>query len=252
VKEKLIEELEEIAANSWPADVYQQLGRWRLRSFDGITKRANSVFTINSIPCYEHWMDEIAAFYERQSLPVRFHISEASPPELDSYLEDLGYSIEEIISVQIASCQSILNCSNEQNAYRMILNHQLDPQWLDFFMQIEKFSDQQREFYQKILSKIGPKKCFVYACDEEKPVGVGTVVLERGWAGLMNIATAKEFRRQGVATQIISALTEWSECNGAKNMYLHVVKDNINAMNLYHKLGFAHVYDYHFRAKQQK
>ena len=52
------------------------------------------------------------------------------------------------------------------------------------------------------------------------PVGVGSVVVEDGWAGVHNMATATGHRRRGVARAVLHALLEWAAARGATRSYL--------------------------------
>ena len=88
---KLIRLIEELTANSWPSCIQQMLGEWRLRANRNVTKRSNSVYTCGSFPEYREWMEVVEDFYRRRSLLPCFHISEASPPELDGILDSSGY-----------------------------------------------------------------------------------------------------------------------------------------------------------------
>lgn len=57
----------------------------------------------------------------------------------------------------------------------------------------------------------------------------------------------KEYRNKGVATQLINKAKEFSKEKDAKKISINVIKDNENALNLYHKLGFE---EFSFRLKQ--
>ena len=57
----------------------------------------------------------------------------------------------------------------------------------------------------------------------------------------------KEYRNKGVATQLINKAKEFSKEKYAKKISINVIKDNENALNLYHKLGFE---EFSFRLKQ--
>jgi len=74
-------------------------------------------------------------------------------------------------------------------------------------------------------------------------------VTKRGWSGLFGIATSPEFRGRGIATHILRMLAQWSVSNAAPNVYLQVMHNNTSAISLYAKLGFSHLYDYHYRTK---
>jgi ribosomal protein S18 acetylase RimI-like enzyme len=122
-------------------------------------------------------------------------------------------------------------------------------QWLDAFMRIEKNGEDRRRGYENILNGIGPASCFVLVSDGAEDVGLGIGVAERGWAGIFCVATDEQHRRQGVARQVMSALADWSREAGARNLYLQVMTNNVPAVTLYSRLGFSHLYYYHYREK---
>jgi ribosomal protein S18 acetylase RimI-like enzyme len=250
-----IEMIEEFATNAWPAPVQQQLERWRLRAGDNVTRRANSVLAVGAMPVYEGWLDEVTRFYRARDLPVRFHVSDGSPAGLEKMLDGMGYVAEAHTSVQVAPCQVVLERSVPAAGSRqseMLTFDELDRHWLDSFLEIEGITQTKKEPYARILSGIGPRTHYVQALCEGRPAGVGMAVAERGWAGLFCIATALSHRKQGVGTQIMHELATWSGQNDAKSLYLQVRQDNLPAVGLYSKLGFAHVYGYHYRVLEQK
>lgn len=242
--------IEELAANAWPALFQQQLGGWRLRASGNVTKRANSVLALGETPAYEGWFEAVVGFYGRRGLPIRFQVSEATPPGLDGMLDGLGFVGEASTSVQTAPCAMVLESVGSFRQYEVRSSDRLVEDWLDSFMLIEGFEEWKRETYRRIMSAIGPRARFVQVVENEKCIGVGMAVLERGWAGLFNIATAAEHRQKGVAAQMVGELAEWSLQNGAVDLYLQVMESNEAAVRLYSGLGFSHLYGYHYRSKQ--
>jgi N-acetylglutamate synthase len=245
---ELVQKIEELAANAWPAPVQQQLERWRLRAGDNVTRRANSVLTLGAMPVYERWLDEVIGFYRARSLPVRFHVSAASPAGLDEMLDGMGYVVEVRSSVQVAPVEAVLEWADRSEQFEIAGSDELDRQWLDSFVEIEGIDESKKETYARILSGIGPRRRYVQARLEGQPAGVGMAVAERGWAGLFSIATAAGYRRRGIGMRVIRELARWSAQNGASRLYLQVRRDNRPAVGLYEKLGFTHLYGYHYRA----
>lgn len=242
--------IEELAANAWPAPVQQQLETWKLRAANGVTKRANSVLPSGEMPTCERWLDEVVAFYQNRNLPVRFQISDASPPELTTLLDSLSFTTEALTSVQIARCPSVLERCTPSQQHEISTATCLEAHWLGAFMRIEGYDQSKCEIYRQIMSAIGPSALFVQATYEGETIGIGMAVTERGWAGLFNIATAIEHRRKGIARQIIATMAEWALHNSAANLYLQVMETNRPAVSLYSNLGFSHLYSYHYRASK--
>ena len=59
-----------------------------------------------------------------------------------------------------------------------------------------------------------------------------------GEGDIMTIAVAPEFRRKGIAKELISRLESWAKARGAIAMMLEVDVTNIEAIDLYTKLGY--------------
>jgi len=241
--------LDELAANAWPGQVQQGLESWRLRATDGVTRRANSVLTAGPIPAYRDWLHHIEGFYDRRGLPPRFQVSDGSPAELDLLLQSHGYESEAITGVFVAQAQSVI--ANAGNRLRLptSVSASVSEEWLNAFMAVEGFPESKKAAYWSIYSAIGPRALYVRVTADLGTVGVGMAVTERGWSGLFGIATSLEHRGRGIATHILGMLAQWSASSAAPNLYLQVMHNNSSALSLYAKLGFSHLYDYHYRTK---
>jgi GNAT superfamily N-acetyltransferase len=241
--------LDELAANAWPAQVQQGLEGWRLRASGGVTRRANSVLTAGPLPSYGEWLPLVEDFYAQRGLPPRFQVSDGSPAELDSLLQSHGYEAEAPTGVFVAHADDVAASAGGRLQLLTIASASLEDEWLDAFMSVEGFPESRKGTYRAIYSAIGPRALYVRVMSGERTVGIGMAASERGWSGLFGMATASEFRGRGIATHIIGTLARWSMSNAAPNLYLQVMHANSNAVRLYSKLGFSHLYDYHYRTK---
>ncbi len=244
--------LDELAANAWPAPVQQELEDWRIRSSNGVTRRASSVLTAGPIPSQPDWLSHIEDFYKRRGLPSRFQISSGSPAGLDTFLEAHGYSIEVPSIVQVATVAEVAEKTRPpQPAFSIVETDALTDEWLDAFIEVEGFPAAKTATYKAIYNAIGPRACYVHICAGDETVGVGMAVTERGWSGIFSVAARPAFRRQGIATGILHRLTSWSLACNAHNLYLQVVQSNESAISLYRRMGFSDLYTYHYRTKGQ-
>lgn len=248
-RELTISLLDELAANAWPAPVQQQLEGWKLRAAGGLTRRANSIYTCGVMPRFPDWLQEAHDFYARQSLPVRFQVSDGSPPELTLLLDQLGYSREAHTEVQVASAQTVAGRAARSEGISVKTAPRLEESWLGAFIRVEGHDPARAELYRAIMSAIGPAARFVQAMWGDETVGVGMAVSERSWTGIFNMATVQETRGRGVATSIISDLARWSLERGADRLYLQVMESNEVARRLYTRLGFSTLYGYHYRTE---
>jgi ribosomal protein S18 acetylase RimI-like enzyme len=127
------------------------------------------------------------------------------------------------------------------------MSDELTENWLNLFVHMEEARQDKKAVYRQIMSGIGPRTCYLQVLAQSVPVGIGMSVCERGWAGLYSVATAAHYRRRGVGTEIVRSLAEWAAQHGATQLYLQVMKNNAPALALYEKLGFSHLYSYHYR-----
>lgn len=243
--------IEELASNTWPAKYVQQYGSWTFRANEGASKRANSVLPLVAMPSYPGWLDDVRAFYSSHRLPIRFSISDASPPELDPMLDQLGYVKETECSILIASARDVASQAGNRlpEGYSASFCTRPWSAWMDAYVQIEGYAEEKQAQYRDIVSRIAPRTSFILVQQGEEAVGIGTVVAERGWAGFINIAVSDSYRQKGIGTFIMAALAEQAIRLGASNLYLQVVGDNEPALALYGKLGFTALYRYHYRTE---
>nr|NIP27944.1 GNAT family N-acetyltransferase [Phycisphaerae bacterium]NIP55534.1 GNAT family N-acetyltransferase [Phycisphaerae bacterium]NIW45685.1 GNAT family N-acetyltransferase [Gammaproteobacteria bacterium]NIX31757.1 GNAT family N-acetyltransferase [Phycisphaerae bacterium] len=62
--------------------------------------------------------------------------------------------------------------------------------------------------------------------------------------GLFNFYVHKNYRRKGIASDMIKIMEDWASDQGARLSYLQVDSDNPNAIQLYQKLGYQTIYEY--------
>ena len=86
-----------------------------------------------------------------------------------------------------------------------------------------------------------PLALWLVVLDGEKVVGYVGSQAVMGEADMMNIAVSSQYRRQGIAETMVSALIELLCSKGNHSLTLEVRKSNIPAKNLYAKMGFLEV-----------
>ncbi|MCY9178448.1 GNAT family N-acetyltransferase [Bacillus inaquosorum] len=244
-----IHKIEQLAAASWPSYIQKSMGQWLLRANFGVTKRANSVWTSADMPEGE-FQQEAEHFYKSLGLPVCFHISNASPKGLDDVLADRGYEKADECFQMTALCRDIMNRTEDNRRFTYKWEHVPSSVWIDNFIQLEEFSPERHRGYAYIFERMPPCKTFFTMYDQGSLTAVGTASVIDGYGGLSNIVVAKEHRGKGAGTQVIRVLTDWAISNGAKHMYLQVLKENLVAVSLYEKIGFSPISEHHYRIKK--
>ncbi len=247
---KLIQYLEELSSNAWPAAVVQVVDGWRLRFNWGVTRRANSVWPNEAgdrHPLAEK-LTLVEDFYARWGSPARYQICPAAQPaDLDAVLAKRGYTSEARTSVQTASLATVLARTQPNPAYTVTVTETPNEQWMATYGQLERMSEHAINMRWDILRRIGPRAGYALLNVKGRPVAVGLAVVERGWAGIFGMTTQVEFRRQGVATTVLHALAKWGQPHQASRMYLQVMENNPPARALYTQAGFETRYHYHYR-----
>lgn len=56
---------------------------------------------------------------------------------------------------------------------------------------------------------------------------------------ISNVYIKKEFRRKGIALELVKEVIKWFKQKGATNITLELYKNNSAATSLYHKMGFT-------------
>ena len=75
----------------------------------------------------------------------------------------------------------------------------------------------------------------------------GQTATEADLVGLYDVFTHPDARGQGLARWLCAALLVQARAAGARMAYLQVDSDNAPARAIYHRLGFADGYAYHYR-----
>lgn len=246
----LILEIEEVASNAWPARDMEQLGGWKLRANDGITRRANSVLPLDDPGIdLDDAIDYAEFFYERRGLQAKFQMTEASlPEELDDRLARLGYAAELRVHAQVATARRLVAV---ERPWTVHLSPVLTKDWLTAYAAAGGYEDMVLQVRKGILERIQPDHVFALAVVDGQTAGVGLGVVEQGWLGLFGVETLSQYRRRGVATSLCQSLVSWAMGMGATRVYLQVEEKNTPALALYKKMGLRTVYTYWCRVRGQ-
>ncbi|UCE10069.1 MAG: GNAT family N-acetyltransferase [Candidatus Thorarchaeota archaeon] len=246
---KEIAKLERIAFNAWRARDLEYLGEWILRANDGITRRANSALPIGS-PKMEtsKAIEHVIGFYESRGLPPRFQMSPAcEPSNLDDTVQAFGFELGLTVSIQTAPIDSV---ASNGGKHEVDLIDAPTPSWLNAYAKGGNFDRHSLATRKGIMDRTLPEKVFASVSMDGGIVGVGFGVRENEWVGLFSLVTLDNYRRQGVALSINSAIAEWGRRRGAAKCYLQVETENKPALRLYNKLGFEEVYRYWYRVRR--
>lgn len=234
----------------WRGEVEHGLGDWLLRSAGGFSGRANSV-RVGADPETDLGgaLSVVRDFYADQEQPALAQLPLRSPFLADfeaaGWVPSLSHPRQTevqltslaMLSRQLRRGPAVSVGSTRQGAEPVRLVDRADEAWLA--------GDPK-------LSAAAPHSVGVLErCDEVAFARIGhrawgRASLAEDWVGFTNLVVAPEARRQGLAHQIMAALTDWAAERGASTAYVQVVADNGAAFSLYEELGFRahHSYGY--------
>lgn len=245
---KVIQKIEELSINALPALQTQLVDGWILRFSNGYAKRANSINPLySSNDDIDGKIENMRKIYQSKNLSVVYKLTtNVFPSDLDNLLEQNGYKLEGLTSVQMLSVNEITTTS----ASNVVIYSYLNEQWFFEFCKLNNIGDTDQCTLKRILLSIVPEVCYVILFnDQNESLACGMGVLEEEYIGLFDIVTNEKYRNKGYGIQLINALLNWGKENGAKQAYLQVVLNNRPALNLYSKLGFKEAYRYWYRIK---
>ena len=85
-------------------------------------------------------------------------------------------------------------------------------------------------------------KNYIVAKIDDNYVGYAGIMIVDNQAELVRIAVNKEYRKQGIATNLLNFFLEFLKKRNISEIFLEVSEKNSNAIALYKQLGFSNLY----------
>lgn len=192
----------------WPDLVTEPLGNWLLRSSPTSTaRRANSVLAVGPAGVDDAY-ERVVAYYER---PIASVLADS---EEQRFFRDRGWVVES------HDADTLFQLASVARVTRALPRHPVEAR----------------------LEPIGPG---VVRADLDG-VASGVAAYADDWVGFRGIEVDPAHRGRGLALAVMATLVEWGAAQGATTAYLQVLGDNVPALRLYERLGFAthHAYGY--------
>lgn len=107
------------------------------------------------------------------------------------------------------------------------------------------FEDESQFSDQKWITRISNINSYsIGAFIDSKIVGICVLMLNprekmKHGANIYSVYVKKEFRKRGIAEKLINKAIDIALDNNVEIIYLSVVKENVNALNLYKKMNFS-------------
>lgn len=249
-KEEIITKLELIAAEAWPAKTMEPFGEWILRANDGVSKRANSLLAIGTIPT-DSWLHIYESFYKSYEIEPCVYISEVTPKEVVEKLFAHDYEVVTKMYILTNEVNTVLKQTKRDPTFNVTFEPELTEEWLSNFLKFGKHDELTREAYGTIFSKIKMQKVFVTLWLEGVPVAVATIVADQGWGYICNVVVDEAYRRRGIASQLFFHLATWALQHNAFNLFMQVLQHNEPALQFYNKLNFKYLSESYYLMKNK-
>lgn len=236
--------LEELSLNSSAPPGQRLYDGWLLRMLPGKAKRARSVNAVypSTLPL-EAKIAHCERVYGVARLPALFRITPYSQPgDLDAALEARGYGRFDLTAVEAAP----IAADAADPAAAQVLG--LRP-WIDAVGELRGSPVEHRQAH---LARLEGMQLPLRAVAVERAgrvLATGLTIVEDDCAGLFDIVTHPEARRQGLARAVVAGLLRASRELGARHAYLQVDAANEPARRLYRQFGFEERYQYWYRGR---
>lgn len=236
--------LEELGLNSSAPPGQLLYDGWLLRLLRGKAKRARSVNAV--YPSTAPLAEKIAyceRLYQGVALPTLFRITPFSQPaNLDGELAQRGYGRFETTAVEAASIDRDRLDGAEAQPMELAA-------WVEAVGRLRESPSAHRSAHLARLEGMPLAMRAVAIRSQDRVLATGLTIIEGDCAGLFDIITSDDVRRQGHARSVVSSLLRAAWELGARHAYLQVKEDNLAARRLYAPFGFEERYVYWYRGR---
>ncbi len=241
-----VRRLEAVGFRSWPAANTYFDGAWAIRLTAGHpSKRLNSV---NPLDPSDH--ADLDGRIKRAELrfrafgrPLVFRQSPLASPELDNMFDAQGWRrFDETIVFRVDMDKVDLEDVIDRVPIRD------SGRWVDDIIAMKGVSLALKPGLSELIGNIRTS-VGLFATEDPSgtPLSTAMCVHDNDLAGLFEIITHPDHRRQGLGRAIIKSALLWAKNHGAKRAWLQVVSANEPAIDLYLSLGFREIYRYAYR-----
>lgn len=238
-----------MSLNAWPSHQMELYDGWILRFSYFYTHRTNSVeqFGTSTLP----WSVKIPyceSRYQRWQTPTIFKISPLVSEDFDYMLENRGYEIQHTTNVMY------LDLANARINYKfsdVTLDDHVSDEWIHSLFALKNTTDPNHlRVVPSMYAAIPKDTICAHITKDGKVIATGLGVIDRNYVGLYAIHVHDDYRHQGYARQICTAILNEARNRGLTSSYLQVVDGNTDARKLYEAIGYSFLYQYWFRVRE--
>jgi ribosomal protein S18 acetylase RimI-like enzyme len=245
-----IRRLEAAAFRAWPATSVQHEGTWSVRlTASHPSRRLNSVNPLdpNDHDDIESRVARVGKKFRDYGRPLTFRQSPLAPPELSRYLESLDFLRTGHSLVMSAAIDKL----STDNAFDQIPLKDIG-RYVDASILIHEHDAHMKPGLSEVISAIKPTAGMFVLEDDDGPVSSVICVQDGNLAGILDMGTRVEQKRQGKGRRLLAAALKWAKSRGADTAWLQVESDNHAALAMYEALGFEPAYTYFYFVEQAR
>ena len=229
----VIESLEKIAQQNWMPETIQEIGSWQLRSNRGFSFRANSTLPLGGkgfgAPGIElnQAISKVIDFYKDLNQPAIFQILPSIHQELDRNIKALGFRSKGEVCFETMRINSPL-IYDLKDVQLLTCDYPTD----DWFALHED-----GEIAAELMLRTPSK--YLHLFEQSELVATARAAFTEDWAGISRVRVRPDKQNQGLGKKIMMATLNEIKNNGLENAFLQVESKNVNALAIYHSLGFS-------------
>jgi len=242
-----VETLEQVCSAAWPPLKQRHLGEWRLRWAGGFTGRANSALAVGDpgMPIADA-LRAVCDFAHSQGIPPAAQAVNGSRAEAEILAEGWRENVEHeaghevSVLVGVAMNGPFLAKSGRNGPFIASVNEAPTPGWWELSAGTTEPTPAQRHVLGTGDNGYGVVEVDGVTAGAVRVAIVGPV------AHISRLAVRPEFRRRGLAAELMFAASSWAKERGADQEVLQVSVSNGPALALYRELGFTEHHRYRY------
>jgi ribosomal protein S18 acetylase RimI-like enzyme len=245
----LLARVEDAGLNASAPPQQRWMDGWLVRFSPGKAKRARCINAVAAgrLPLAEK-LAAAGALYREAALPLLVRITPFSrPATLDRELEALGMTpLDDTRVMVMTRLDGAPRAAWPAGLRLQAVGHEAFAQAVG---RLRGSPQAQRQAHAErlALSPVPFEGWVVKREEDGRVVACGQFALEGALAGVYDVFCDEAVRGRGVATALCAALLGEAAGRGAQAAYLQVESENTPARRVYHRLGFADAYAYHYR-----
>ena len=229
----VIESLEKIAQQNWMPETIQEIGSWQLRSNRGFSFRANSTLPLGGkgfgAPGIElnQAISKVIDFYKDLNQPAIFQILPSIHQELDRNIKALGFRSKGEVRFETMRINSPL--IYDLKDVQLLTSDYPTADWFALH--------EDGEIAAELMLRTPSK--YLHLFEQSELVATARAAFTEDWAGISRVRVRADKQNQGLGKKIMMATLNEINNNGLENAFLQVESENVNALAIYHSLGFS-------------